>query len=95
MTGIRYFSESNPWIDFVVLVDDEAKTDAKVAIARAMDTFWEDGDICYGDAVYAEMNKLKGVHFSVIFFDENLPESMWDDFLEYVKSKFGLEMTFE
>ena len=94
MTGIRYFSESNPWIDFVVFASEKDKEDAKLAIIRGMDNFWEDGDICYGDAVLAELNQIdyKGdIKPFIVFIDESLPESMWEEYLDFVKNKYGLE----
>lgn len=95
MIAIRHYSESNPWIDFVVFANEKDREDVIFAIRRGMDRFWKDSDICYGDAVLAEINRIdwKGdIKPFIVFIDENLPESMWEEYLAFVSNKYGLEV---
>ena len=52
VVGIRYFSSTNTWIDFVVFVHHSSVRKTAVEIMAAMNTFWE-GSIyeTYGDAL--------------------------------------------
>lgn len=56
MTGIRYWDNMNPWVDFVVYIpgyDTQAVRRAAKKVRRTMDAFWngESKFDTYGDAI--------------------------------------------
>lgn len=57
MTGIRYFSFTNYWIDFLVTVLDTDVEKAKAIIENAMDMYWDYEYECYGDAVEDQLSR--------------------------------------
>lgn len=95
LSGVRYFSIMNPWIDFVVLFDDSQYTSGTIsgAIHDSMALFWE-GDTyeCYGDALYDNMRNEWGVqHFMILFHDsENESEEYeeaWEKWLGHIEMR--------
>lgn len=51
MAAVRYFSMTNPWIDFVVLAPKENLNCVITDVEQAMDDFWDYEYETYGDAV--------------------------------------------
>ena len=71
MKAIRYFSWTNDFLDFTVIVPEKKAEEAVKLIKKALDMFWEDEYETYGDAVYNELNE-GGIPFFMI------PQP-WDD----------------
>lgn len=74
LVGIRYFSDINPWIDFVVFVKQEAVGITASEIAEAMDEFWlsTDNSECYGDIVERKISS----NYLIIFHDDE--DESWE-----------------
>lgn len=74
LVGIRYFSDINPWIDFVVFVKKEAVRTTAREIAEAMDEFWLgiDNCECYGDIVERNISS----NCLIIFHDDE--DESWE-----------------
>lgn len=67
---IRYCSAMNPWLDFLVAVAPNDFDHAKQAIERGIEQFWDDDDICFGDAVTTELEEA-GIFFYICYADLN------------------------
>ena len=76
--GIRYFSEMNPWIDFVVFVAEKSKDIVKDCIMRTMDAFWDNDYECYGNLLLYNLSKsgLKCDDYYILHYDEDLFENL-------------------
>lgn len=86
ITGIRYFSYMNHWIDFVVMVPDDDVDRAKATIKEAMDMYWNDVFECYGDAV-EWMLKENNIPYCIQYIPwdhENDCEFEWIDWEKYL-----------
>lgn len=70
MTGIRYFSFTNLWIDYIVIVLNDDVERAKEVIQNAMDMYWDCEYECYGDAVECQL-----VENGIPYFIQYIP---WD-----------------
>ena len=78
MSGLRYYSDLNPWIDFVVLFDAE-KYDRQLVTALIDDAaafFWDDDESCYGDVVEQYLRQ-GGVDSFVMLYHDSFDES-WE-----------------
>lgn len=58
-TAIRYYSELNPWIDFVVFVEKDREDEAMEKLQMAIDAYWDGHFECYGDAVHDILHEAK------------------------------------
>ena len=63
MTAIRYYSFTNPWIDFMVTVLNDDVKRATEIIQNAMDMYWDYEYECYGDAVEGQLAENKIPYF--------------------------------
>lgn len=63
MTGLRYFSFMNPWIDYLVIVLNDDVSRATETIQKAMDMYWDEEYECYGDAVECQLMENKIPYF--------------------------------
>lgn len=82
---VRHYSITNPWIDFVVIVEPCDVNDAEIAIDAAMDEFW-DGDFeTYGDAVEHRLRNA-GIKYEIVYHDpydeSDEYEVAWEDYLD-------------
>lgn len=88
---IRYFSYTNLWIAFVVIVNEENAGDASQVIDEAMDEFWETDDICYGDLVEEKL-RAANIEYIIIYHDPYLESEEYEDAWEnYVASLISEE----
>ena len=79
MECLRYFSVTNPWIDFFVIVPSDWKDEATSEIGKAMDDFWDDDSgRCYGDLVHEYLDK-KDIPYLSIFYDANSESEEYDE----------------
>ena len=87
MTGIRYFSYMNNWIDYIVLVLDSDVERAKETIRKAMDMYWDEEFECYGDAVECMLyaNKIPYCIQYIPWDHENDCEFEWIDWEKYLE----------
>ena len=60
--AIHYGSANDPWIEFFVIVSAERMDEAKAAVRRAVDEYWESDDQCYGDVVEWALNEADLEH---------------------------------
>lgn len=67
---LRRFSIVNPWIDFVVTVDESDAWATATTVARAMQEFWAcaDDGLCYGDAVENALTDA-GIAYDIMYHD--------------------------
>ena len=70
MYGFRFYSETNQWIDFVVLVPRKENSVAYITLRHAIEAYWNFEYECYGDAVEAELDKRK-IPYVIIYHDSN------------------------
>lgn len=70
MYGFRFYSNMNPWIDFVVLVPRTIKDSAYVILRHAIEAYWNDIYECYGDAIEDKLDKRE-IPYVVIYHDSN------------------------
>ena len=77
---IRYFSIVNPWIDFVVTVNESDSAKATGAIYDGIEAFCEDGDSgwCYGDYVETALTNAD-ITYDIMYHDS---EDMSDEYEE-------------
>ena len=76
----RYFSEMNPWVDFVIVTFEGYADVAKQTIIEAMDYFWtNDGttDVCYGDEVSLRL-MAAGIPFYDIHCEDADTNELWE-----------------
>ena len=92
--------DANPWIGFVTITGEGTRDRVVDAVKTAMTTFWKSfdeddddyyGDICYGDCVEEELNKLS-IPYTILYkpdFDDCMyyDDSEWDAFTENLDCK--------
>ena len=68
-------TDFNPWIGFVTITEEGTRDRVIGAVTTAMDSFWRsfdeddprcDSDICYGECVVEELDKL-GIPYELIY----------------------------
>ena len=88
ISAVHAASETNPWMDCFVLVEPKDIQQTARAVRKAYDEFWADGDICYGDTVKAEMDKL-GCHYRLLLcdYDEDTDDQteFWENLSDWVR----------
>ena len=83
--AIRYFSITNKWLDFVVVLKHEEDKDLAIqSVSDAMELYWSEDDLCYGDCV-EETLKENGIDDYKIayhdpYVDPDDPESGYDEY---------------
>ena len=66
MTGIRWYSTLNDWMDCIAFVPDDRVEEAHKVIAKAISDFWEDKSLeCYGDCIEYALKAADIMHVSV------------------------------
>ncbi len=78
--AVHYGSENDPWIEFFVIVAAEQMNEAKAAVRRAVDEYWESDDQCYGDVVELALNEA-GLEYRLMLCEYDLvtdePTEAW------------------
>lgn len=87
---VRYYSTTNIWLDFIVLVEVDNVNIVSELIDRCMDTYWKSDDLCYGDVVEEELDKSK-ISYTIMYHDadcdfDDLYESIWSDIVDKISS---------
>ena len=81
MTGLRWYSWVNEWMDFIVYVPDDRVEDAILAIHMGIDVYWDNECECYGDAVEASL-KERNIPYIIIYqewdHDNDRPVDWWE-----------------
>ena len=75
---INLYSDMNPWMDLVVLVNDEDFDKAKEVTEKAFDDFWNDPKVeeecwAYGDWIGWKL-KEAGIKYEMYFKNEEEDE---------------------
>lgn len=86
MKAVRWYSDTNQWIDFIVVVPDEYLPFTAKAVGKAMDAYWNDDSIeCYGDAVEDNLRQ-SNIPYLIFFHDSEREddeyEERWEAFVE-------------
>lgn len=92
---IRYFSDLNPWIDFVVFVPANQSGQAVDAIRRGIDDFFsDDNQSPYGQCVEIALNDA-GVSYLIDYYDCNDDDAgeAWENYIDNVEWCPGLIFT--
>lgn len=97
LCAIRYYSKTNLWIDFVVLIKKKDLPAIRKLVMSAMDTFWNDDEYChvpYGDVVEMTIEKA-GFPYGFAYHpipkaDDSEEEKVWEDFLKSIKNTMDL-----
>ena len=81
-TGLRWFSQMNPWMDCLVLVKADDVEKAEQAIRKGVEEFWDDECLCYGDCIEAALHEAE-VEYIIEYcpeYDDDNPfaEEEWD-----------------
>lgn len=85
MFAIRRFSEMNPWIDFIVLVDATRRYDAEPVVNKALTEYWDGEFETYGDAL--EYHLLNIPHVIIYHDSDDISdayEQMWEQMLDKI-----------
>lgn len=95
---IRYCSDLNPWIDFVVIVDPENKEKAEKIIESSMIKFWkEDNYDPYGDIIERELASNE-IACEIIYHDSDDVndeyEEAWEKYIIHLKDKSKCILSF-
>lgn len=88
--AIHYASQNNAWIEFFVFVNKKDVDEAEAAARHAMDEYWNSDDLCYGDAIEAEMDRTGPPYrLKMCDFDEmtDEPTDEWKCYCTAVHSK--------
>lgn len=88
---IRYFSVTNPWVDFIVVVDPKDTEKADEAIKTAMIKFWnEDNYEPYGDILERKLTESE-IEYQVIYHDSDdissEYEEAWEHYVIYLNQE--------
>ena len=92
MKSIRWFSEMNPWIDVVIVVNDEDAKDAYYAVEAARDDYWDEDNLveCYGDCLEYRLEDAGIKPLWTIYHDANREdleyEEQWEAMLDGIAS---------
>ena len=86
--SVQYFSMTNPWIDFIILVEaDNVNMSARV-VDKCMDEYWDSDDLCYGDIVEGALDSLR-LPYTIIYHDadetDGIYESLWENILDSIR----------
>lgn len=66
--AIRKWSMMNPWIDFTVFVPEDKVDEAKEALSKAYEAYWDYEYECYGDAVEACLSEVLD-RYEIVYID--------------------------
>lgn len=92
MVNLRWFSITNPWMDFIVQVPDKYEDDAITTILDAMDEYWEDGEYeCYGDVVECSLDEM-GIPHNVSYHDPDDESDEYEDKWEAHVARMGCKV---
>ena len=91
MKAIRYLDEMNTQIDFVVVTEDAFVGEAKSAIQLGLDDYWEDGCICFGEAVESRLTDAN-IPYSILYCDDLVSEEMYMRYVRRVDEEMGMEV---
>ena len=77
---IHYSSETNIWIDFLVIVPNRFVDDAKTAILKAIGDLWnkENCDKCYGNIVEHYLNDLD-IPFVILYRSDDEEDEEYEN----------------
>ena len=82
---VRHFSITNPWLDFVVLVDPKDKETTESIVQKSMDEYWDSDCDAYGDLVESNLSNA-GIEFSIVYHDSSDEsdeyEEIWESLLD-------------
>lgn len=83
----RYFSVTNPWIDVVVIVNNDDAVRTNEIILEAMEKYWSYDYECYGDSIELYLDDANIQHQSV-YHDANDEsdeyEAAWERYIDYL-----------
>lgn len=83
----RYFSETNPWIDVVVIVNNADAVRTNEIILEAMEKYWNCVYECYGDSIEACIEDAD-IHHQSVYHDANDEsgeyELAWERYIAYL-----------
>lgn len=88
IVGIRLYSQTNEWMDCLVLVQADREEEAIEALSAGVDAFWEDGhDMTYGECIGESMDE-RGIPYAIQYFDEEAEryEQYWEGHLSNLQS---------
>ena len=91
MVNLRWFSDTNKWIDFVVSTPEVFKDEATTAVHDAMDAYWDDEFECYGDAVKCFMRDA-AIPYVGIYHDADDESDEYEKKWEALLSEIGYEV---
>lgn len=94
MKAVRWYSDTNTWIDFVVVVPDEYLLSAAKAVKMAMNAYWNDDSIeYYSDAVEDNLRNAT-IPYLIFFHDSEREddeyEENWEEFVEQLAPKITI-----
>lgn len=82
---VRYFSITNPWMDFVVIVEKDEKEYVRQIIYEAMDEYWASDFEAYGDVVERNLTEAN-ISFQIAYHnpqdESDEYEDAWERYLD-------------
>ena len=87
MSGVRYFSLMNPWLDFIVIVNLHDLEKTKAVVRASMDEYWKQDDEPYGDIVERNLAKEQIPAFIMYHStddESDLYEEHWGTIVNYI-----------
>lgn len=91
LSGVRYFSIMNPWIDFVVVFDEDVYPKEKVsaAVNAGMDEYWNRDSEAYGDEVWRALTEAGIRKFAILFHDTENESEEYENEWDFWISEIG------
>lgn len=87
MVGVRYWSDSNQWLDFVIIVNRADAARVAKIVNESMNEYWDGFWDVYGDAVERGLRDA-GIKYAAIYHDsENESdeyEKAWEGMLSSI-----------
>ena len=87
MEAIRYSSDANKWLDFVILVDELVFMKACALAQEAIDSYWDGHYECYGDALAYYLDQLEEPYILLAHDCDNETdeyEEWWQKTLDWI-----------
>ena len=81
--AVHYAAHTSDWIECFAFTSEENAQEVGEAVRRAMNEYWGSDDLCYGDILEYELEKI-GLPFKLVLcdFDEmtDAPTAEWGAF---------------
>ena len=95
LVPIRWYSQTNYWMDAVIFVPENFKYGAMQLVNSAIEAYWNDEFETYGDAIEQYLTNA-GIIYAIIYHDsEDISdeyEQEWDNLIDSISAIIGKEV---